>query len=53
VKDLLTNAKLPAIRRSFMKLGLAVGGAAMGSRLFAGSVPTLAGAPLSPNASFL
>ncbi|HLY20062.1 MAG TPA: ferritin-like domain-containing protein [Bryobacteraceae bacterium] len=47
MKDLLTNAKRPANRRSFMKLGLAVGGAAMGSRLLAGSIPTLAGSPLS------
>jgi len=30
-----------------MKLGLAVGSAAMGSRLLAGSVPTLSGSPLS------
>ena len=47
MKDLLTNAKPPANRRSFMKMGLAAGGAAMGSRLLAGSVPTLVGAPLS------
>ena len=30
-----------------MKMGLAAGGAAMGARLLAGSVPTLAGVPLS------
>lgn len=47
MKDLLTNAKRPANRRSFMKLGLAAGGAAMGSRLLAGSIPALAGPPLS------
>jgi hypothetical protein len=47
VKDLLTNAKRPANRRAFMKLGLAVGGAAIGSHLLAESVPTLAGSPLS------
>jgi len=47
VKDLLTNAKLPANRRSFMKMGLVAGGAVMGSRLLAGSTPTLVGPPLS------
>jgi hypothetical protein len=47
VKDLLTNAKSRASRRSFMKMGLAAGGAAMGSRLLAGAAPTLTGPPLS------
>jgi hypothetical protein len=47
VKDQLTNVKRPANRRSFMKMGLAAGGAAMGSRLLAGGVSTLAGPPLS------
>jgi len=46
VKD-LTNTKRPANRRSFLKMGLAAGGAAMGTRLLSGSVPTLAGSPLS------
>jgi hypothetical protein len=46
MKDLLTNPKPPANRRSFMKMGLAAGGAVMGSRLLAGSSP-LAGPPLS------
>src|SRR5580704_18349718 len=46
MKDLLTKAKRPANRRSFMKMGLAAGGAVMGSRLLAGSTP-LAGPPLS------
>jgi len=47
MKD-LTNTKRQANRRSFMKMGLAAGGAAMGSRLLlAASTPTLAGAPLS------
>ena len=47
MKDQLTNVKRPANRRSFMKIGLAAGGAAMGSRLLAGGVSTLAGPPLS------
>lgn len=47
MKDLLTKAKAPANRRSFMKMGLAAGGAAMGARLLAGNAPALAGPPLS------
>jgi hypothetical protein len=47
MKDLLSNTKLPANRRSFMKMGLAAGGAAMGARLLAGSTPTVSGPPLS------
>ena len=43
----LTNTKRPANRRSFLKMGLAAGGAAMGSRLLAGSAPALSGPPLS------
>ena len=46
MKDLLTNAKRPANRRSFMKMGLAASGAAMGARLLSGST-TIAGPPLS------
>lgn len=46
MKDSLTNPKPPANRRSFMKMGLAVGGAAMGSRLLAANAP-VSGAPLS------
>jgi hypothetical protein len=48
VKD-LTNTKRPANRRSFMKMGLAAGGAAaLGSRLLAGSAPAaLPGPPIT------
>jgi hypothetical protein len=47
VKD-LTNVKPPANRRSFLKMGLAAGGAAaLGSRLLAANAPTLVGPPLS------
>ena len=46
MKDLLTETKRPANRRSFMKMGLAAGGAAMGARLLSGS-PAISGPPLS------
>ena len=47
MKD-LTNVKPPANRRSFLKMGLAAGGAAaLGSRLLAANAPTLVGPPLS------
>jgi Ferritin-like domain len=46
MKHELTKAKPPADRRSFMKMGLAAGGALMGSRLLAASTP-VSGPPLS------
>ncbi len=46
MKDQLTDAKPPANRRSFMKLGLAAGGALMGSKLLAADA-TVSSTPLS------
>src|SRR5208283_2451484 len=46
--DILTDAKRPANRRAFMKMGLAAGGAAIGSQLLlAGGAPIGGSSPLS------